>query len=112
MAAPAGSLVAAVLASSGRLDKEDLGTRIGRLSRRVEELKAGPGAGVGEAWGEPGGGAGCPGPGAELRPLCAAVPRQLVEPRLPRALEGPLSAASRERRVPALPLCRREKCAP
>ncbi|XP_065508090.1 centromere/kinetochore protein zw10 homolog isoform X2 [Caloenas nicobarica] len=39
MAAPAGSLVAAVLASSGRLDKEDLGTRIGRLSRRVEELK-------------------------------------------------------------------------
>uniref|UniRef100_A0A672V7I0 Centromere/kinetochore protein zw10 homolog n=1 Tax=Strigops habroptila TaxID=2489341 RepID=A0A672V7I0_STRHB len=39
MAAPAGSLVAAVLAHSGRLDKEDLGTRIGRLSRRVEELK-------------------------------------------------------------------------
>ncbi|KAM6295850.1 centromere/kinetochore protein zw10 homolog [Aegotheles albertisi] len=38
MAAP-GSLVAAVLAHSGRLDKEDLGTRIGRLSRRVEELK-------------------------------------------------------------------------
>lgn len=45
MAAPAGSLVAAVLAHSGRLDKEDLGTRIGRLSRRVEELKAGPGTG-------------------------------------------------------------------
>ncbi|KAM4646515.1 centromere/kinetochore protein zw10 homolog isoform 2-T2 [Amazona ochrocephala] len=39
MAARAGSLVAAVLAHSGRLDKEDLGTRIGRLSRRVEELK-------------------------------------------------------------------------
>ncbi|XP_035411559.1 centromere/kinetochore protein zw10 homolog [Cygnus atratus] len=39
MAAPAGSLVAAVLAHSGRLDKEGLGTRIGRLSRRVEELK-------------------------------------------------------------------------
>uniref|UniRef100_A0A8C9FCG8 Centromere/kinetochore protein zw10 homolog n=1 Tax=Pavo cristatus TaxID=9049 RepID=A0A8C9FCG8_PAVCR len=39
MAAGAGSLVAAVLAHSGRLDKEDLGTRIGRLSRRVEELK-------------------------------------------------------------------------
>ncbi|XP_064326780.1 centromere/kinetochore protein zw10 homolog [Phalacrocorax carbo] len=39
MAAPAGSLVAAVLAHSGRLDKEDLSTRIGRLSRRVEELK-------------------------------------------------------------------------
>uniref|UniRef100_A0A8C3JZ58 Centromere/kinetochore protein zw10 homolog n=1 Tax=Calidris pygmaea TaxID=425635 RepID=A0A8C3JZ58_9CHAR len=39
MAAPAGSLVAAVLAHSGRLDKEDLGTRIGRLSCRVEELK-------------------------------------------------------------------------
>uniref|UniRef100_A0A8C2TKB9 Zw10 kinetochore protein n=1 Tax=Coturnix japonica TaxID=93934 RepID=A0A8C2TKB9_COTJA len=39
MAAGAGSLVAAVLANSGRLDKEDLGTRIGRLSRRVEELK-------------------------------------------------------------------------
>ncbi|KAM9369899.1 centromere/kinetochore protein zw10 homolog [Phaethornis superciliosus] len=37
--AAAGSLVAAVLASSGRLDKEDLGTRIGRLSHRVEELK-------------------------------------------------------------------------
>ncbi|XP_030320710.1 centromere/kinetochore protein zw10 homolog [Calypte anna] len=34
-----GSLVAAVLASSGRLSKEDLGTRIGRLSHRVEELK-------------------------------------------------------------------------
>ncbi|NXD64377.1 ZW10 protein, partial [Eolophus roseicapillus] len=31
-----GSLVAAVLAHSGRLDKEDLGTRIGRLSRRGE----------------------------------------------------------------------------
>ncbi|NXS52354.1 ZW10 protein, partial [Brachypteracias leptosomus] len=31
-----GSLVAAVLANSGRLDKEDLGTRIGRLSRRGE----------------------------------------------------------------------------
>ncbi|XP_068023838.1 centromere/kinetochore protein zw10 homolog isoform X2 [Melanerpes formicivorus] len=39
MAAPSGSLVAAVLAHSGRLDKEDLGTRIGRLSRRVEDLK-------------------------------------------------------------------------
>ncbi|NXH13021.1 ZW10 protein, partial [Bucco capensis] len=31
-----GSLVAAVLANSGRLDKEDLGTRIGKLSRRGE----------------------------------------------------------------------------
>ncbi|NXF94253.1 ZW10 protein, partial [Eubucco bourcierii] len=31
-----GSLVAAVLAHSGRLDKEDLGTRIGKLSRRGE----------------------------------------------------------------------------
>ncbi|XP_066191075.1 centromere/kinetochore protein zw10 homolog isoform X2 [Sylvia atricapilla] len=39
MAAPAGSLVAAVLAHSGRLDKEHLGARVGRLSRRVEELK-------------------------------------------------------------------------
>ncbi|XP_050178757.1 centromere/kinetochore protein zw10 homolog [Myiozetetes cayanensis] len=39
MAARAGSLVAAVLAHSGRLDKEHLGTRVGRLSRRVEELK-------------------------------------------------------------------------
>lgn len=50
MAAGAGSLVAAVLAHSGRLDKEDLGTRIGRLSRRVEELKAGP-RGAGRAAG-------------------------------------------------------------
>ncbi|XP_026513722.1 centromere/kinetochore protein zw10 homolog [Terrapene carolina triunguis] len=33
------SLVAAVLAHSGRLEKEDLGTRIARLSRRVEELR-------------------------------------------------------------------------
>lgn len=40
MAARAGSLVAAVLAHSGRLDKEHLGARVGRLSRRVEELKA------------------------------------------------------------------------
>uniref|UniRef100_A0A674G7X1 Centromere/kinetochore protein zw10 homolog n=1 Tax=Taeniopygia guttata TaxID=59729 RepID=A0A674G7X1_TAEGU len=39
MAARAGSLVAAVLAHSGRLDKEHLGARVGRLSRRVEELK-------------------------------------------------------------------------
>ncbi|XP_071432437.1 centromere/kinetochore protein zw10 homolog [Pithys albifrons albifrons] len=39
MAARAGSLVAAVLAHSGRLDKEDLGSRVRRLSRRVEELK-------------------------------------------------------------------------
>ncbi|CAM4613130.1 centromere/kinetochore protein zw10 homolog isoform X1 [Lepidochelys kempii] len=39
MAAPSPSLVAAVLAHSGRLEKEDLGTRIARLSRRVEELK-------------------------------------------------------------------------
>ncbi|XP_074832959.1 centromere/kinetochore protein zw10 homolog isoform X2 [Carettochelys insculpta] len=39
MAAPSASLVAAVLAHSGRLEKEDLGTRIARLSRRVEELK-------------------------------------------------------------------------
>ncbi|XP_053942892.1 centromere/kinetochore protein zw10 homolog isoform X2 [Cuculus canorus] len=38
-APPRGSLVAAVLAHSGCLDKEDLGTRIARLSRRVEELK-------------------------------------------------------------------------
>ncbi|XP_005143574.2 centromere/kinetochore protein zw10 homolog isoform X1 [Melopsittacus undulatus] len=38
-AAEAGSLVAAVLAPSGRLDKQDLGTRLGRLSRRVQELK-------------------------------------------------------------------------
>ncbi|XP_025896051.1 centromere/kinetochore protein zw10 homolog [Nothoprocta perdicaria] len=45
MAAAAGSLVAAVLAHSGRLDKEDLGSRIARLSRRVEELKAGAGPG-------------------------------------------------------------------
>ncbi|NXW90070.1 ZW10 protein, partial [Alopecoenas beccarii] len=36
-----GSLVAAVLASSGRLDKEDLGTRIGRLSRRRCSLPQG-----------------------------------------------------------------------
>uniref|UniRef100_A0A8C6JEF3 Centromere/kinetochore protein zw10 homolog n=1 Tax=Melopsittacus undulatus TaxID=13146 RepID=A0A8C6JEF3_MELUD len=39
MRSPAGSLVAAVLAPSGRLDKQDLGTRLGRLSRRVQELK-------------------------------------------------------------------------
>ncbi|XP_053853095.1 centromere/kinetochore protein zw10 homolog isoform X2 [Vidua macroura] len=39
MAERAGSLVAAVLAHSGRLDKEHLGARVGRLSRRVEELK-------------------------------------------------------------------------
>uniref|UniRef100_A0A8C8S0S2 Centromere/kinetochore protein zw10 homolog n=1 Tax=Pelusios castaneus TaxID=367368 RepID=A0A8C8S0S2_9SAUR len=39
MAAPSPSLVAAVLAHSGRLEKEDLSTRISRLSRRVEELK-------------------------------------------------------------------------
>ncbi|NXA74573.1 ZW10 protein, partial [Thryothorus ludovicianus] len=34
------SLVAAVLAHSGQLDKEHLGARVGRLSRRAEELKA------------------------------------------------------------------------
>ncbi|NWV01790.1 ZW10 protein, partial [Upupa epops] len=34
-----GSLVEAVLAHSARLNKEDLGIRIGQLSRRVEELK-------------------------------------------------------------------------
>uniref|UniRef100_A0A8C3UIX8 Zw10 kinetochore protein n=1 Tax=Catharus ustulatus TaxID=91951 RepID=A0A8C3UIX8_CATUS len=39
MAAREGSLVAAVLEHSGRLDKEHLGARVGRLSRRVEELK-------------------------------------------------------------------------
>ncbi|CAN2388266.1 Centromere kinetochore protein zw10 homolog [Pristimantis euphronides] len=33
------SFVTEVLAHSGRLEKEDLGTRIGRLSRRVEEVK-------------------------------------------------------------------------
>ncbi|NWZ85622.1 ZW10 protein, partial [Poecile atricapillus] len=42
-----GSLVAAVLARSGRLDKEHLGARVGRLSRRVEELKARDGSGGG-----------------------------------------------------------------
>ncbi|XP_038610373.1 centromere/kinetochore protein zw10 homolog [Tachyglossus aculeatus] len=33
------SFVTEVLAHSGRLEKEDLGTRIGRLARRVEEVK-------------------------------------------------------------------------
>uniref|UniRef100_A0A5F8GXB7 Centromere/kinetochore protein zw10 homolog n=1 Tax=Monodelphis domestica TaxID=13616 RepID=A0A5F8GXB7_MONDO len=33
------SFVTEVLAHSGRLEKEDLGTRIGRLTRRVEEIK-------------------------------------------------------------------------
>ncbi|XP_018424685.1 PREDICTED: centromere/kinetochore protein zw10 homolog [Nanorana parkeri] len=33
------SFVTEVLASSGRLEKEDLGTKINRLSRRVEEVK-------------------------------------------------------------------------
>ncbi|NP_001116261.1 centromere/kinetochore protein zw10 homolog [Xenopus tropicalis] len=33
------SFVTEVLANSGRLEKEDLGTKISRLSRRVEELK-------------------------------------------------------------------------
>lgn len=61
MAAAAGSLVAAVLAHSGRLDKEDLGTRIGRLSRRVEELKAGPGTGRGQGENRGGGGRELPG---------------------------------------------------
>lgn len=65
MAAQAGSLVAAVLAHSGRLDKEHLGARVGRLSRRVEELKARDGSGGGtgnegargETWGRRCGGA-------------------------------------------------------
>lgn len=35
------SFVTEVLASSGRLEKEDLGTKINRLSRRVEEVKVG-----------------------------------------------------------------------
>ncbi|XP_031989721.1 centromere/kinetochore protein zw10 homolog [Corvus kubaryi] len=39
MAGRAGSLVAAVLEHSGQLDKEHLGAHVGRLSRRVEELK-------------------------------------------------------------------------
>uniref|UniRef100_A0A8C9DT59 Zw10 kinetochore protein n=1 Tax=Prolemur simus TaxID=1328070 RepID=A0A8C9DT59_PROSS len=33
------SFVTEVLAHSGRLEKEDLGTRISRLTRRVEEIK-------------------------------------------------------------------------
>lgn len=51
------SFVTEVLAHSGRLEKEDLGTRISRLTRRVEEIKVKarqPGAG-GE--GTPGGSA-------------------------------------------------------
>ncbi|XP_050777460.1 centromere/kinetochore protein zw10 homolog [Gopherus flavomarginatus] len=39
MAALSPSLVGAVLAHSGRLEKEDLGSRIARLSRRVGELR-------------------------------------------------------------------------
>ncbi|NXQ35541.1 ZW10 protein, partial [Alaudala cheleensis] len=50
-----GSLVADVLAHSGRLDKEHLRARVGRLSRRVEELKARDGSGGGTG---SGGGAG------------------------------------------------------
>ena len=33
------SFVTEVLAHSGSLEKEDLGTRISRLTRRVEEIK-------------------------------------------------------------------------
>lgn len=47
------SFVTEVLAHSGSLEKEDLGTRISRLTRRVEEIKvrAAPG---GCRWGDPG----------------------------------------------------------
>ncbi|KAK2099486.1 hypothetical protein P7K49_020834 [Saguinus oedipus] len=43
------SFVTEVLAHSGRLEKEDLGTRISRLTRRVEEIKL-TGRGRQEAW--------------------------------------------------------------
>ena len=36
------SFVTEVLAHSGRLEKEDLGTRISRLTQRVEEIKVKP----------------------------------------------------------------------
>lgn len=45
--APSASLVEAVLACSGRLEKEGLSGRIARLSGRVEELKVG---GAGKVW--------------------------------------------------------------
>lgn len=38
-AAAMASFVTEVLAHSGKLEKEDLGTQIGRLTRQVEEVK-------------------------------------------------------------------------
>lgn len=67
MAARGSSLVEAVLACSGRLEKEGLAVRLARLSRRAEELKV---------RGLEGGGVGLPGPRPRecprpLRPLGA-----------------------------------------
>lgn len=42
------SFVTEVLAHSGRLEKEDLGTRISRLTRRVEEIKVKEGPAPGD----------------------------------------------------------------
>ena len=49
------SFVTEVLAHSGRLEKEDLGTRISRLTQRVEEIKVKPGQRAADSKGTEGG---------------------------------------------------------